>query len=232
VVLLPAAVTHVDWCEQQPESAYAVNVAGAANVMRAAAGIGARVVYFSSDYIFDGTSGPYAEEDVPRPLSVYGWHKVLAEQYAATNTEAPLIIRTTGVFGPEPQGKNFVARLAATLAAGERVLVPADQVGTPTYGPDLASAVAELVEARASGVINVAGRSGASRYELALAAARVFGLDSSLLRPVATAALGQPARRPLVAGLKVGVAEALLGRTLTGYQEGLETMVSVASVGE
>ncbi len=228
VVLLPASLTHVDHCEQHPDDAYAANVAGAAHVARHAAESGARLVYFSSDYVFDGLAGPYREDAVARPLNVYGWQKLAAEHFVATNVPDALIVRTTVVYGREPQGKNFVARLVQTLGQGGRMRVPDDQVGSPTYAPDLAGAVLDLVAAGRSGVLNVAGRERASRYDFAVAAARAFGVDERLLDPVPTSALAQPARRPLDAGLDVARAERLLGRALTGYVEGLRRVAMEA----
>jgi len=226
VVFLPASLTHVDRCQEHPAEGFRVNVAGAAAVCRAAAEVGARVVYFSSDYVFNGAAGPYHELSVPDPISVYGWQKLQAEHYALACTERVLIVRTTGVYGWEPQGKNFVARLVATLESGGTMQVPEDQVGTPAYGPDVARAVMDLVERDAAGVLHVAGSERASRYAFAVAAAEAFGLDPALLLPVPTAELGQPAPRPLEGGLDAARAERILGRHFTGYTEGLERMAA------
>ena len=224
VVYLSAALTNVDYCELHPDESYAVNVEGAATVVREANRAGAAVVFFSTDYIFDGASGPYRETDPARPVCVYGLHKLLAEHYVAAHAARRLIVRTTGVYGWESQGKNFVVRLIDALRAGRPLKAPADQTGTPTYAPCLADAVLELVDRGASGVFHVAGSEAASRYEFARAAARAFGLDESLIQPVSTPELAQAAPRPLSGGLDISKAQALLQTELIGYREGLRRM--------
>jgi dTDP-4-dehydrorhamnose reductase len=217
VVLLPAALTHVDRCETHPEESIAVNVAPA----RCLAETGLRLVFFSSDYVFAGDAGPYRETDVAAPANVYGRHKLLAEEALPTDA---LIARTTVVYGVEAQQKNFVYRLLSTLGAGNTLDVPIDQIGSPTYAPNLADAAVHLIDAGARGIYHIAGPDRVDRYEFARAAARVFGLDEGLLRPVETRDLGQPARRPLDAGLVSDKAQALLPFPLIGYEEGLRRM--------
>jgi dTDP-4-dehydrorhamnose reductase len=217
-IYLPASLTHVDYCETHPEESLATNVTGVRHLVSAAVAWGARIVYFSSDYVFSGDAGPYSESDPVAPLSVYGRHKVLAEQ---SLTPDSLIVRTTVVYGREEQAKNFVYRLRGLLAAGREILVPGDQVGNPTYAPNLARAAAALARAGATGIYHVAGRERLSRYEFALEVARVFSLPADPIRPVATAELHQPAPRPLSAGMKVEKAQAELPFPLIGCREGL-----------
>jgi dTDP-4-dehydrorhamnose reductase len=214
VVYLPASLTHVDYCETHPDESYAVNVAG----VRLVAECGIRIVYFSSDYVFAGDRGPYAESDPVKPISVYGRHKVLAEQSLPPGA---LIIRTTVVYGWEVQEKNFVYRLIATLRDGKTLRAPADQIGSPTFAPNLARAAVALERRGATGVYHVAGPERASRHAFAVEAARVFGLDPSLVEPVSTEALAQPAARPLDAGMVCDKAQANLPFPLIGYREGL-----------
>src|SRR6185369_7789495 len=114
-----------------------------------------------------------------------------------------LILRTTVVYGPEPQGKNFVYQLRKSLEAGRELRVPMDQVSSPTYNADLARASVELVERQCNGLWNVAGPDVINRYEFSRLAARAFGLDASLLKPVPTSELKQRAGRPLAAGLVI-----------------------------
>jgi dTDP-4-dehydrorhamnose reductase len=230
-VFLPASLTNVDYCEAHPAEGYEVNVAGVRNVVAAANAVGARLVYFSSDYVFDGRSGPYAEDAPANPLCEYGRQKLAAEHYVALHARSYLIIRTTVVYGWERQGKNFVQRLVASLSAGRTVAVPADQVGSPTYAPDLAAAALALARSDARGVAHVVGSERASRYEFACEAAGVFGLDPGLIRPVSTAELGQAAPRPLNAGMTVGrEVERITGRLLD-YRRGLEMMAAEARRG-
>ena len=110
-IYLPGALTNVDYCETHPEDSRAINVTALQGVVHAANAIGAGVVYFSSDYIFDGRSGAYTEDQPANPICEYGRHKLAAEHYISLNAAKFLIIRTTVVFGWEAQGKNFVSRL-------------------------------------------------------------------------------------------------------------------------
>ena len=223
-ILAPAAATHVDRCELQAQVTYRVNVLGVGNLVDAANEIDATLVHFSSDYIFDGADGPYDEHATANPLSQYGLQKLIAEHLIMQRARDALIVRTTVVYGPEPQGKNFICRLLTTLRGGREIAVPEDQVGTPTYAPTLADAVFDLLAAGERGVINVAGRQLVTRDEFARETARVFGEDPTLVRPVVTAELDQPAPRPLRAGLCTELTERRLGRELPGYAEGLRLM--------
>jgi len=230
-VLVPAAATHVDRCELEAQMAYEVNVVGTSHLVDAANEVGAVIVYFSSDYIFDGADGPYDERATANPISQYGLQKLSAEHLIAQRATEALIVRTTVVYGPEPQGKNFIYRLLAALHKGQEIAVPVDQVGTPTYAPALADAVFDLLAAGARGVINVAGSELVTREEFALEAARAFGEDPSLVRSVFTSELGQAALRPLNGGLRSDLAEERLGRELPGYVEGLRHLAGEGVLG-
>lgn len=225
-ILVPAAATHVDRCELEAEIAYQVNVAGTSHLVDAANEVGAVIVYFSSDYIFDGADGPYDEHATANPISQYGVQKLSAEHLIAQRAVAALIVRTTVVYGPDPQGKNFIYRLLAALRKGQEIAVPGDQIGTPTFAPALADAVFDLLATGARGVINVAGSDLVTRGEFARAAANVFGEDPALVRSVFTSELHQAALRPLNGGLRSDQAEQRLGRRLPGHLEGLRHLVA------
>jgi dTDP-4-dehydrorhamnose reductase len=228
-VVAPAASAQVDRCEHEPRTAYRVNVRGIGHLIDAANGIGATFVHFSSDYIFDGEDGPYDESAPANPLSQYGLQKLAAEHLAMQRAHDALIVRTTVVYGEEPQGKNFVYRLLAGLRGGQEVAVPNDQLGTPTYAPALADAVLDLLASETRGIVHLAGEELVARDEFAREAARAFGEDPELVRPVPTSALGQAAPRPLRAGLRGERAARALGRTLPGYVEGLRRMSRLAA---
>ena len=211
VVFYPAGFTWVDGCERDPAKARSANVEQPLNLAKVAADVGSRFVYFSTDYVFDGEAGPYTEESPPNPLSVYGRSKYEAElALAEALGDSQLTVRTTWVFGPERQGKNFSYQLAKALAAGKTLECPTDQVSNPSYGPDIARAVVSLVEAGQSGLIHVAGPEWMDRVHFARALARKFGLDPGLIVGKTTAELGQGAPRPLSGGLLSPRLEALL----------------------
>lgn len=224
IIYLPAAITNVDYCENHLEESYNVNVIGVQNIVNASNSAGSRLVYFSTDYIFDGKNGPYDESTAANPISEYGRQKLEAEHYIALFAEDYLIIRTTVVFGWERQGKNFVYRLIKSLSNGVAVNVPVDQIGTPTYVNNLAQIAVQLSETSMQGVINVAGSRLINRYEFAKKAAAVFMLDENLIKSVHTDELYQPARRPLSAGLLTAKLEDASPIPIVDYEEGLRLM--------
>jgi dTDP-4-dehydrorhamnose reductase len=202
VVFFPAGFTWVDGCEQDPAKARAANLDQPVNLGQVAAEIGSKFVYYSTDYLFDGAEGPYDELAEPNPLSVYGQAKLEAEE-ALTKTlgELLLIARTSWVFGPERQGKNFAYQLVKTLRSGRSLTVPSDQISSPSYGPDVAEASVLLVEEHRSGIYHVVGPEVMSRPDFADAIATAFGVDRSRIESKSTAELGQGAPRPLNGGL-------------------------------
>lgn len=223
-ILLPAAIPHVDWCEEHPTESFRVNVEGPMCVAEEAARAGARVAFFSSDYVFDGDAGPYDEQAPRRPINWYGRHKELAELRVLETDARNLVVRLCGVYGYEEPAKNFVMSLRRRLGAGERVTVPADQWGTPTYVRDIARATRVLLEVEASGVWHVAGPDYLPRHEFAFRACDALGLDRRLVQPVPTSALAQRARRPLRGGLSCRRLRDV-GVQLRGVDAGLEALV-------
>lgn len=218
VCVLSAAMTNVERCEAEPERAEAANARAPGVVAAACRQVGARLLYLSTEYVFDGTSGPYGEEDPPSPVSVYGRTKLEGERRILAADPANLAVRTTVVFSHDPAGTNFVMQLLARLGKGERMRVPADQLSSPTYAPDLGDALGQLCEPDvpdrlsrfpAPQVLNVVGPEVVDRHTFAVRAARALGLDPGLLDAVETAALGQKARRPLRAGLRIDRLRAL-----------------------
>ena len=209
VVYFPAAEPDVDWCETHPADAREANVAPALLSLATTRRRGARFVFFSSDYVFDGAAGPYGEDDAPRPLSVYGTQKREVEERVLEAGET--VVRTTTVFGREtPPGKNFVLRLVRALRAGERVRVPLDQSSTPTWSDELARGAVAV--AREGGVWHVAGPDVLTRVEFARLVAQVFALSDATIVPVPTSALAQPAARPLRGGLRTAKLARRVGR--------------------
>jgi len=224
VIIHPAARPHVDWCEDHVQESHDVNVAGTRNMAAAAAAAGARYVFFSTDYVFNGGEGPYAENASPEPLNVYGRHKLEAEAIIRRSLDDYLIVRLCGVYGFERQAKNFVMALLARSRSGEPMNVPSDQWGNPTYADNLALAVKELALAVQRGVFHLAGPEYCDRMTFARLACGVFGLVPDFLRPRSTAELGQRAPRPLRGGLDASKARAVLATPLLGPQQGLALM--------
>lgn len=221
LVVYAAGAAHVDRCEREARECERWNTEVPGALARRCAGV-RRFVYFSTDYVFDGAGGPYGEDDPVGPLSVYARSKLAGERAVLGADPTALVVRTTVVYGPEAQGKNFVAQLRARLGRGERMRVPQDQVSTPTYNVDLAARTVELALRGAAGVWHVAGPDLLDRHAFARLAATAFGLDPRLLDPVSTEALGQAAPRPLKGGLRTDRLGAELGANLMrGVEDGL-----------
>ncbi len=226
IVFLCSAMTYVDGCERDPELARRVNALGPAAVAAHCRARGARLVYLSTEYVFDGQAGPYGEDDPVNPVSVYGRTKLEGER-AALSLAAALVIRTTVVYSYAPAAKNFIMQLIANHRSGTAMRVPKDQLSNPTYAPALAAAMLDLALKGAGGVYNVVGPEVMDRYAFALKACSVFGFDPSFLEPRLTAELGQPAARPLRAGLKTEKLVRELGRGLPPVEESLAEIAAL-----
>lgn len=226
-ILLAAADSYVERCEREPAATWRVNVDGTRHVAEAAAQVGATLVVFSSEYVFDGSRDLYDEDDAVAPLNEYGRQKVEVEQLAS-GAGQHLICRTSGVFGAEDSRKNFVFQVVDALRDGRTFAVPSDQVITPSDAVSLARSVVELLDRGTRGLFNIAGPERLPRIEFAQRVVRAFALDADLLRPVETAALGLAARRPLRAGLRDDKLRRALGHGLTAVDEALRDLARKA----
>ena len=199
VVFNATAYNRVDAAETEPGAAFAVNAGAPYLLARASRDVGALLVHYSTDYVFDGTgSRPYREDDTPGPLGVYGASKLAGEHLAAAAGAEHLVIRTSGVLGrggSEQKGGSFVERIVARARAGERLRVVSDQVFAPTCAADLAQASLALVRARARGLFHVTNAGSCSWHDLACAGLAVTGLAAAV-EPISSSELALPARRP------------------------------------
>jgi len=198
LVLIAGAMCAVDRCEAERNLCRRVNVDGPRAVAEYGYERGARVVYFSTDHVFDGTREVYKETDAIRPLSFYATSK--AEGEVALRQLLPerhLVIRTSWLYGPDSRRVNFALRCVDSIKAGHSVLVPMDQWGSPTFTEDLAIATRVLVKHDFSGTFHATGQEFLDRASLARRICERFGLDERYIVPKATSDLGQPARRPL-----------------------------------
>jgi dTDP-4-dehydrorhamnose reductase len=223
-IVLAAAYTDVDGCELNPTLASAVNTSGAVNVARAVAKIGAKLLFVSTDYVFDGTkSTPYETGDPRKPINAYGRSKAEAEEKILSILPDACIVRTSWLFGPV--GKCFpdtILKLAATLPEGEVVTVVNDQRGCPTYTLDLADAIVALCKSRARGIVHCTNRGQCSWYDFAVEIIRQAGLKT-VVRPTTSDKFVRPAPRPKYSVLsssslsKQGIGMRPWQQTLSGY---------------
>lgn len=198
LVIVAGAMCNVEQCEVETDACDRINTAGPATVAAYAKACGARVVFFSTDHVFDGFKARYAESDAASPLNAYARSKVHAEVLIRELVpDRHLIIRTSWVYGPDAERRNFALRLVDRIAAGETVMVPSDQWGSPTYSEDLARVTRYLIEHDAVGTFHATGPEFLDRGTLALKICDEFGLDRKAVLSRSTRELGQVARRSL-----------------------------------
>lgn len=202
VIVHCGALTHVDYCEQNPEESYQKTVQSTVNVAVLAKQCNARLVYISTDYVFDGREGPYQEVDPVNPISIYGHHKLAAEQVVKKEITDYLILRVTNVYGNEVRGKNFVARIVSQCQNNQKLTLklPYDQYASPANAWDIARAMYLLLRDNKHGIYHIAGTDYLNRVELALRVLQYFPDAEYDLIPLSTEALQQPAARPLLGG--------------------------------
>jgi len=220
VVIVAAADAFVEGCERDPAGTRAINVDAVSRLVSLAPR--ALFVVFSSEYVFDGTRGPYAEDDPVAPINEYGRQKVALENVVRGVDH--LICRVSGVYGWSAARTSFVAQMVDRLRRGERFRVPSDQVITPTPAPDLARAVLALIDRGARGTFHCAGPQVLARPEFARQVAAAFDLDAGMIDGVPTDALGLLAPRPRNAGLRTDKLRATLGHGLPTAEAALRAM--------
>ena len=226
IVLLAAAMTRVDACEAHPDEARAVNGDAPGEIAKACASSRARLVFFSTDYVFDGGNGPYDEDAETGPLNVYGRTKLEGERHVLAALPGALILRTSANFGwNRSRGKeNSVTWILGKLRRGEEVPLFTDQKVSPSYVPEVARMTFDLLEAKASGVYHAATRGCLTRHAMGEAICEVFRLSKDLLKPSRLADAKLAAPRPRDACLSTGRLERLLHITPSTFREALEHM--------
>lgn len=211
LVIHCAAMTDVDACEKAPPEAFAVNVVATAQLAEAANATSAHLVYVSTDYVFDGEAGPYAEDALPNPRGVYALTKHMGEEAVRALAGSWAIARTAIVYDWPPAGRmNFGAWMVLALRAGQPVPVFEDQRVTPSLATNVAQMLAELGTRKLQGTWHLAGDEEVTRLEFGERLARIFGFGHSLLQPVKMAEVALAGPRPRRAGLRVGKAKAAL----------------------
>jgi len=225
VIINCAAYTEVDKCETEREFCWKINVDGVKNLIIAAKRTKSKIIHYSTDYVFDGKSGPYDEEATPNPISFYGRSKLASENALTASGVDHAIIRTMVLYGVGNNvKKNFALWLVETLKKNMPVTIVTDQVGNATIVDDLAYGTYKIIEKDRSGIYNIAGKDILSRYDFALKLCEVFGYNKKLVSPILTGDLSQPALRPLNSGLLVLKAESDLGIKLMDSLESLRLL--------
>jgi dTDP-4-dehydrorhamnose reductase len=218
-IILSAAYADVDGCETNPEKAFAVNCDGAEHVAQAAVQTGSRLLFVSSDYVFDGEKRtPYETGDPLNPINVYGRSKAEAECRLLKTIPECCIVRTSWLFGLG--GKCFPDTMLRLAKTQPELRVVDDQRGCPTYTPDLASAIAELIRGDAKGIVHATNRGNCSWFEFARTILAVKNPQTKVT-PVSTAEFPRPAKRPTYSVLSNRTLRER-GIELPGWQDAIE----------
>lgn len=227
-VLNTAASHNVPRCEQDPAQAFSVNGVGALNVARVADDLGSAVVYYSTDYVFDGTKGsPYTEEDRPNPLNVYGVTKLSGEYFTLGYARNAVVARVSGIYGRVPcraKGGNFVTTMIRAAKEKPEVKVVTDEVLSPTPTWVIAQRSAELLDLGVRGLVHLVVRDSCSWYEFARAIFDTMGFTTPLL-PCSVNDFPVTVRRPAFSAMKSDRLIATPVEPMPGWREGLESFL-------
>lgn len=200
LVLNCTAYSGVDKAEEERDECYLVNSLGVRNVAYASFLTGSRVVYFSTDYVFDGRKNePYREYDEPNPLSIYGWSKLLGEQYTSTYNPDHLIIRTSWLYGI--QGKNFIKTVLNNYKNGRHLEIVDDQYGCPTYTRDLVQQTVSLLKNNEVGLFHAVNSGVTNWYQLAVKVLEILEIKVDI-KPIKTEDFPARAKRPPYSALE------------------------------
>ncbi len=225
IVINVAAYTDVDGCEVHEERAFAINAEGMRHVALGAGRCGGKVVYLSTDYIFDGKKGkPYFEDDPPHPLNVYGRSKLKGEQYVQELAKDALVVRTQWLYGK--YGNNFVASILRQAREKEVLSVVDDQIGSPTYTVDLSKAISLLVQREARGIFHVANSNFCTWYDYAQRILALSGVRGVKVLPISSKELSRLAPRPSYSVLDTQKLKREAGMTLRPWFEALKDYLS------
>ncbi len=218
------ATADVDRCEREPDWAFSVNAEGPRLLARASKEAGAELIHVSTDYVFDGSkTGFYTQQDEPNPISVYGKSKLAGERAVRQELEQSYIIRTSWVFGLG--GKNFGSRVIEYARSGARLKGVTDQTSIPTYAPDLAMRIVEILRLGAHDLYQVTSTGVTTWYDFALLALELAGLGDIEIQPITRASLNQLAPRPQNSAMHCLVSEGLGLKPLRHWREALEVFV-------
>jgi dTDP-4-dehydrorhamnose reductase len=223
IVIHAAAYTNVDQAETDQEVALKLNETGTRYVANATKNSHAKLVYISTDYVFDGTKGsPYTEEDPPHPLGVYGKTKLRGEQQVQQifGDQDYLIIRTSWLYGRH--GENFVQTILRCARKQKMLRIVNDQTGSPTYTKDLVRGIMTLLEQNMSGIMHLANTGYCTWYEFGKTILELSQMSYVAVEPISAAELQRPAPRPAFSVLDISKFVALTGEKIRHWKQGLQ----------
>lgn len=224
-VVHTASETNVDKCEIEKEQAGKINVEGTRNIAEACQKVNAKLVYISTDYVFDGKRGLYDEEDTPNPVNYYGLTKLEGEKQVIEHCENYAILRTSVLYGWHPWKQNFATWIINKLRQQQKITVVEDHYNTPTLADNLAEMSVEAAKRDLRGLYHTSGCERISRYEFAKKIAKTFDLNSDLIEPVKMSQItAWIAKRPKDSSLNTGKIQKQLKTKPLNITEGLNKM--------
>ncbi|MFX1445460.1 MAG: SDR family oxidoreductase [Promethearchaeota archaeon] len=211
IIILTAAFTNVDECEVNKNLTKKVNVDGVINIIHVSQIIDCKLIFMSTDFVFDGTKkqGLYSEEDIPHPINFYGKTKYEAELHIINSGIDFLICRAAVLYGWNQEKLNFITWILNNLKHEKKISIVSNQINNPTFVRNLAQILFKLIEKDAKGIFHTAGDDVLSRYNIAVKCAEIFNYDQDLITPVEK--LHQTAIRPENAGLNITKLKKFLG---------------------
>jgi dTDP-4-dehydrorhamnose reductase len=222
-IIHTAAMTNVDQCEEEKDLCWTMNVKAVEYLVEACEKHQIFLCHLSTDFVFDGQSGPYSEEDNPSPISFYGWSKYAAEE-AVKRSKCPWsIVRTVLVYGitNDMSRSNIILWVKNSLDQQKDIKVVTDQFRTPTLAEDLAMGCYLVVNKKAEGIFHISGKDFLTPYQMAIKTADFFGLDKLLISQVDSSNFTQPAKRPARTGFVLDKAISVLGYNPVSFEEGI-----------
>ena len=225
-IIHTAAMTNVDECEGSKDLCWAMNVKAVEYLTEACIKHQIFLCHLSTDFVFDGQSGPYREEDLPSPVSFYGWSKYAAEEVLKRSKCPWSIVRTVLVYGitNDMSRSNIILWVKNSLEQQKSIKVVTDQFRTPTLAEDLAMGCYLVVNKKAEGIFHISGKDFLTPYEMAIKTADFFGLDKSLISKVDAKNFTQPAKRPARTGFILDKAINIFGYNPVSFEEGIEIL--------
>ena len=224
-VIHSASETNVDKCETEKEHAWKINVEGTRNIALACSKLSAKLVYISTDYVFDGEKGNYEEQDKPNPINYYGVTKLEGENQVIHHCKNYAILRTSVLYGCHPWKQNFATWTINQLKQNKGITVVQDHYNTPTLADNLAEITIEAVQKDLQGLYHASGNERISRYQFAQQIAKTFHLNPNLIKPVKMSQLtAWIAKRPKDSSLNTDKIQKQLKTKPLNITEGLNRM--------
>lgn len=227
IIIHAASLGNVDYCERNPEEAYKVNIEGTQNIIKAAKGVNAKIIFISSNAVYDGVNPPYDETIIPNPVDVYGKTKLEGEKEIFKSGLDFCILRLITMYGwPNPGGRsNPVAWVIESLKKGQSLNIVNDIYNNHLWAGQAAETIWVMIEKKIkNNVFNIAGKDFLNRFDLALKTAEIFGLDSSLITPVSSDFFPGIAKRPKNTCFNTKKMEKKLGIKPLSVARGLQLM--------